>query len=116
MSAGIHNITVEVGATFRLNVTWKDGNGDPIDLTGYEARMQFRKKFSSTTTIMSFTSGAGTIVLGGADGTVAVKGIATLTETITDKFGVYDLELIAPNGDVDRILKGEVEFDPEVTR
>jgi hypothetical protein len=116
MSAGEHDIDIEIGATFFLNVTWEDENGDPIDLTGYDARMQIRKKYSSSTTIMSFTTGAGTITLGGAAGTIAVKGLATVTEDVTDKYGVYDLEMIAPNTDVYRILKGNVNFDPEATR
>lgn len=116
MSAGEHDIDIEIGATFFLNVTWEDEDENPIDLTGYDARMQVRKKYTSTTSLLSFTTGAGTITLGGAAGTIAVKGLATVTELVTEKYGVYDLEMIAPNGDVYRILKGVVNFDPEATR
>jgi len=116
MTAGSYDVEVEVGATFFLDVTWKDPDGNPIDNTGYDARMQFRKTYKSTTTVMSFTTGGGQITLGGADGKVHVKGIAAVTELITDRYGVYDLEMIAPSGDVYRILKGAADFDPEVTR
>lgn len=116
MTAGIKDIEVEVGATFRMNVVWNDPDGNPIDNTGYEARMQFRKKYGAAAIIMSFTTADLSIILGGADGSIAIKGLATLTEDITDRYGVYDLEMLAPNGDVDRILKGAVDFDPEVTK
>lgn len=116
MGAGEHDITIEIGATFLLNVTWKDSNGDPIDLTGYDARMQVRKKYSSATALISATTGNGKITLGGAAGTIAVELVPTDSEDITDKYGVYDIELIAPNARVYRLLKGVVTFDPEVTR
>ncbi len=30
--------------------------------------------------------------------------------------GVYDIEFVAPNGDVTRLMKGNVSLDREVTR
>lgn len=115
MTAGVKDIQIEVGATFRMRVVWKDAFGTPMDLTGYEARMKVKHKFSDTDAILTFTSAGGEIVLGTTDGLITIKGLATVTETITQKYGYYDLELVAPNGDVDRILKGAVDFDPEVT-
>lgn len=115
MTAGVYDITIEVGATFRLPVIWEDPDGNPIDNTGYEARMKVKKKYSDTVALLEFTTTGGQIVLGGVDGSVTVKGLATVTEGVTAKYGVYDLEMVAPNGDVDRILMGDVEFSPEVT-
>lgn len=116
MTAGVYDVDVEVGATFFLTVTWKDSSDVPINNTGYTARMQFRKNHKSDTVIMGFTTGGGEITLGGANGVISVKGLATLTEDITDRYGVYDLEMVSPSGDVYRILQGEADFDPEVTR
>jgi hypothetical protein len=116
MPAETHNITIEQGATFRLNITWNDSNGSPINLTGYTARMQVRKKHTSPDPpLLTFTTENGAITLGGAAGTIAVVGLATLTDDVDVKTGVYDLELV--NGtEVTRLIEGAVTITPEVTR
>ena len=116
MSAGTYDILIEKGATFQLSLTWKAPNGTPYDLTGYTARMQVRKAYSSTTTLLSLTSANSDIVLGGVAGTIIVTATATATAAIDATRGVYDLELVAPSGVVTRVLKGDVEISPEVTR
>jgi hypothetical protein len=117
MSAGVHNITIEQGATFTLPIVWRDGEGDPIDLTGYQgARMQVRRTYKSPDTLLSLTSEDGDIVLGTTDGTITVTASAEATAAINAKCGVYDLELVDPYDVVIRLLKGEVVIDPEATR
>jgi hypothetical protein len=115
MVAGVHDITIEQGATFTLSVIWKDSNDTPIDVTGYTARMQLRQKYNSETAALSLTSAAGDIVLGGAAGTIVVTAAATVTDDIPFRTGVYDLELV--NGTVvTRLLQGCATISPEVTR
>lgn len=116
MAAGIYDITVEQGATFRLEATWKDSTGAPVNLTGYSARMQIRETYESEEIIFSFTSTGGSIVLGGALGTVVVTGSATDTAKIPMTPAVYDLELEASNGVVTRLLQGRAIITREVTR
>jgi hypothetical protein len=116
MAAANYDITIEQGATFQLNIVWKAPNGTPIDLTGYTARMQVREKVSSTATLLSLTTENGGIALGGAAGTIAVTAAATLTDDITTKRGVYDLELVSSGGVVTRLIEGCVTISPEVTR
>lgn len=116
MAAGVYDITVEQGATFRLSVTWKDSTDTPINLTGYSARMQIRETYESEETIASFTSTGGSIVLGGALGTIVVTGAATDTAQIPMTPAVYDLELEASNGVVTRLLQGAANITREVTR
>lgn len=116
MAAGEHDITIEQGATFQMSLLWKDSAGDPVNVTGYTARMQVREKVTSTTTLLSLTSDAGDIVLGGTAGTIDVTASATATAAIDEKRGVYDIELVSPGGIVTRLLKGCVTISPEVTR
>ncbi len=117
MPAAQYDITIEQGATFLLDLLWKDSNGTPVDLTGYAARMQVRRKYDAPDpALLSFTDANGAITLGGAAGTIAIKGLATLTDVVPAKQGVYDLELVAPNGDVTRLVAGIVIVTPEVTR
>ncbi len=116
MAAGSHDILIEQGATFRLRLIWKDSAEVPIDLTGYTARMQVRRKHSAADpALISFTTENGGITLGGAAGTIVVEGLATLTDDLPAKPCVYDLELV--NGTVvTRLIEGAVTITPEVTR
>jgi len=117
MTAGSHDITIEQGATFRLSLIWKDSAGALVDLTGYTARMQVRRRHSSEDPpALSLTSAAGDIVLGGTAGTIVVTAAATVTDDIDFKAGVYDLELEDSTGFVTRLVEGSVTITPEVTR
>lgn len=116
MTAGVYDITIEQGATFRLNLEWVDSNSDPVDLTGYTARMQVRRRYASTEAALNLTTENGGIVLGGAAGTILIEAAAGATDDIDFKIGVYDLELEAADGFVTRLLQGAVTISPEVTR
>lgn len=116
MAAVTYDITIEQGATFQLNIVWKNPNETPINLTGYTARMQVREKVASTSTLLNLTTENGGIALGGVTGTIAVTAAASLTDDITVKRGVYDLELISSGGVVTRLVEGCVTISPEVTR
>lgn len=115
MAAGRHDITIEQGATFQLSLIWKDSDAVPIDITGYTARMQVRRRHTSDTTMLEFTSAAGDITLGGAAGTIVVSADAPLTGE-TARSAVYDIELVSPAGVITRLLEGDVTITPEVTR
>jgi hypothetical protein len=117
MSAGIHNIKVEQGATFSQTFTWKI-NSNPVDLTGYTARMKARdttRRASAVNEIISLTSPSGGIVLGGAAGTIAVTISASATASMLAGKYIYDLELVAPNTTVTRLIKGAFTVLSEVT-
>jgi hypothetical protein len=113
MAAANYDILIEQGATFNLTIRWKDKDGDPIDLTGFDARMQIRKSFASDE-IVSLTSDDG-ITLGGALGTIEINIDADTTEELDIRRGVFDLELINA-GVVNRLIQGSVNITPEVTK
>lgn len=117
MSAGVHNIKAEKGATFSQTFTWKiDSNA--VDLSSYSARMKVRdpKRAPSVNQIISLTSAVGGgITLGGAAGTIAVTIAANIMDNIVAGKYVYDLELEADNGTVTRLLKGTFTVYDEVT-
>jgi hypothetical protein len=116
---GQHDLQIIKGSTFLFNFTYKSGpdanTQTPVDLTGYTARMQIRKKTNSTDKIVDLTTENGGIVLGGVDGTVAVTIAASVTAAIVERSGVYDLELVQGTY-VRNILGGAVEFIEEVTK
>ena len=110
-------LVIEQGATFRRTFTWLTGTPSaPVNLTGYSARMQIRKTTASSAVYATLTSANGGIVLGGAAGTIELFISAVDTAAYSWSTGVYDLELVAPSGDVRRLIGGAVRVDPEVTR
>lgn len=123
MPASTFNFAAEQGATLAHLFTWYSEapsagspEGVPVDLTGATARMQVRAKVTSPDVLHSFTTENGGIVLGGASGDITIKATATQTATWNFTRGVYDLEVVAADGTVTRLLKGNFVVDPEVTR
>lgn len=134
MLAGKHNIVLQQGSTFDLLLTLQYPNPDyPADcqdpedcpeylvwdLTGYTAKMQVRKYVESASAHIELnTTNAGgypRIVLGGVNGTIQLLIRAEDTQLITQS-GNYDLEITAPNNEVDRILEGTFTVSRQVTQ
>ncbi len=119
MTAGVLNLSIEQGATFRLPITWKTGTPRTVvNLTGYTARMQLRRVVTDELPLISITdtlSSEGQVILGGVLGTIEVFITDTATEELVSG-GVYDLELIAPNDDVKRLVQGRFSLSLNVTR
>lgn len=115
MSAGAYNFVIEQGATFDRLFTYKADGTNPTNLTGYTARMQIRVTHDAPVAILSLTSPTN-ITLGGAAGTLRVVITDEVTAALAAGSYVYDLEIEDAAGAVTRLLKGEVEVDPEVTR
>lgn len=115
------NIDIYQGATFRKSLAWKsaDDNGQNAvarDLTGYKARMQVRPSKDSSVVFHTLTTENGDIVITGATGAIDLRIGADATALFKGNRGVYDLELVAPNGDVTRLVEGIAFIHPEVTR
>lgn len=106
MPAVTKNLTIEQKATFRKKMTYRDKFKKPINLTGYGARMQIRGADGSL--IADLSTQNGKIVLGGATGTIELILSAAETALMTFATALYDLKLIAPNGDEIRMLQGKV--------
>ena len=115
MAAGTLDFTIEQGATFNLLLTWEINNV-AVNLTGYTARLQARVDVEDTETILSLTTSNGGITLGGAAGTISLDQTATQTTQLAPGTYVYDLELIASNATVTRLVQGELLISAEVTR
>lgn len=115
MSQNIYNFTINQGETFSKSVTWKDAAGVVVNLTGYTARMQLRRKVNSETIEKSLTTENGGILI-----TAPLTGVITMFMSATDTaflsgVYVYDLELVSA-GIVKRLLQGTITLDLEVTR
>jgi hypothetical protein len=114
-TAGTYNITMDQGAQWTLTVVYEDSNGNPIDLTGYTARMQLRKKFDSTTAVLTLATGGQGIVITPLTGTLELTATTAQMLAIEGGIYVYDLELTNA-GVVTRLMMGSATVRSEVTK
>lgn len=108
---------MEQGTSFALALRITDGAGNPVSLSGYQARMQVRPSAGypgDPLADLSTAAGEGITISG--DGTALTVAIsADATAGYTWEHAVYDLLLQAPDGDVLRLLRGEVTVSAAVT-
>lgn len=114
MSAGQYSFEIDQGSTFTRTLTYKV-SGVVVNLTGYTARMQLRPTVASDTVTLSLTTENGRISLT-SQGVITLSVAADVTAALAAGVYVYDLELVAGNGTVTRLLEGSAIVSPEVTR
>lgn len=105
------NLTVDQGSTFKASIDVSDSDDNAIVLTGYTVAGQLRKSYASlnfTDFTASVTSeNLGTITIGLSD---------TQTNSLRAGRYVYDVEITSPSGEKTRVLEGQLEITPGVTR
>ena len=50
MGASQYDFTIEQGSSFKMSLIYKDSNGDPIDISGWCARLTWRTSSNVTQT------------------------------------------------------------------
>lgn len=90
-------------------------DGTPVDLTGASARMQLRRTLASTEVLQELSTADGTIVLGGAAGTIQLALPGATTANLSGE-GVYDLVITFASGKVKRLMSGRFVVLDGVTR
>lgn len=111
-------------ATFVANTVLLDSDQQPVDLTGYSARMQIRRDRDAVLPVYTLTSDSlGGISLGAQgeiDITIPAGQTAPVLVPAIDPEGevwYHDLLLTDPAGDlVERLYQGIVSVLPGVTR
>ena len=120
--AGIKDLYIEQGATYKLAVKMKHADGTPFDLTDWTIqRGQIRKTRRSDTVVKSFTITVENAAQGEMTVSLSAEDSASIPagETVSDPRSkyVYDIEIEnGVTGEVMRILEGFVYISPEVTR
>lgn len=91
----------------------------PKDLTGYIFRMKIKDRVGGT--VLASTEAADaplnviTITVDTALKTITRKILATATDDLSFRAGVYDVEAVSPTGDVTLLLYGAAKLVKEVT-
>jgi hypothetical protein len=111
-----HDIVVQQGAAFKLNIQARNSNGTPRPLVGYSAAMQVRSTVDDSIKLVDASTANGKITINGPGGIVMINVSAVETTAMTWVKGVWDLEISTGITDVERIAEGFASFSPEVTR
>ena len=126
MPAGRHNFIIEQGSTTDFEIQYNDSNGNPVDLTYYQARMQIRSGFGSSGTLFASLSssldedGTGLNLNGSGgnkpltSGSIGFIISAASSSNFTFSEARYDLELVSGSF-VTRLLEGKIRLSKEVT-
>lgn len=86
----------------------------PVPLDGYTARMTIKDRMRGTE-LTSLTTENGRITIDPVTYVIQLKIEATETATFDWTTGVYDLEMVSPDGTVSQLIYGTVSVSPEVT-
>lgn len=129
MAAGKYSFIIEQGSTLDFEISYKDSNNNPIDLTNYGGRMQIRPTVQSSDVYLSLSSnrnsdGTGLNFSGSNSTTPPTSGsigiyVSAITSSLLDfNEAYYDLEIYSGSSPeyVVRILEGKVKLSKEVTR
>ena len=116
MAARLTLPTIEKGATYNHVLYWKDKTKTPINLTGVTAKMQVRETVESSTVLVELSTENSGIIIVPLEGKITLHLSAVQTTSLQGSGGVYDLEVYFTNGDIVRLIEGQVVFKAEVTR
>lgn len=111
-------ITIKMGATFDLPISYTDELGNPINLLGYTAKMQVRDTpKASNPPLLDLTTENGNIDIDGLNGIVEVTIDRNVTAALPPNWtGFYDLFIISPSNYWILLLEGTVYIEPDVTK
>jgi len=112
MTAANYNLTIDQGSDFAIQLTLSEDNSAK-NLTGYAARAQMRSKKSDASSAADFTCTVVDAVLG----KIKVSMANGTTSQLSPGIYYYDLELFTnEDGNVTRLIEGQVTVTQEVTR
>lgn len=105
------NFTIDQGTTFLADIDVTDVDGDALNLNGYSVAGQMRKSYNSTT----FTAFSASIH-NATEGVLRIQLSAAVTGALKAGRYVYDVEITASDNTVTRVIEGQIEVTPGVTR
>ena len=121
MAAGIYDIYIERGSDWELILTYKDSNGNAINLTGCSVEAELKETADLTSAVLLPISASITDASGGEITLSLTKAqTATLTYAVGPNYRykkeyAYDVLLNLTTGKTVRILNGKANVSPGVT-
>lgn len=106
------NLDIDQGSDYQTTITVEGSNGLPFDLTGYSARGQIRRNYTSTTAY-NFTA----TITDPTDGEINIFLDHSVSAAMKAGRYLYDIEIVqSSSSDITRVIEGQVEINPRITR
>jgi hypothetical protein len=121
MAAAKYSFVIEQGSTLNFSIVYNDANGQPVNLSQYNAKMQIRQTYSSPPLLTLSSSlnadGTGLNMSNAVSGTIGIYIASCTSSLLTFNEALYDLDIISGSNCpiVNRILEGKVKLSKEVT-
>lgn len=106
---GNYDITIHQGATFSLDLQYKDTSGNGVNMSGYSVAGKLVNRLNTATVTTFATSFVDQTV-----GKFKLKLTAAITAAITEECQ-YDIMITEPGGDKYYLLQGRAFVDPGFT-
>lgn len=116
MEPAAYNFNIYQGSTWSRQMTYKDGDGNVINLSGYAVRLKIRQTWGGTVLLSLSTGAEGGITVAATSPNISVTITPTQTDALTFGKAVYDMEIESPAGVVDRLIEGVVTLKKAVTK
>jgi hypothetical protein len=105
------NISVDQGSSFTSIIVVEGVEGLIVNLEDYTVRGQIRKTYASLTAV-NFTAE----IISEDSGEIEISLTAAQTRAMKPGRYVYDVEVIDDTNIVTRVVEGQIEINPAVTR
>lgn len=119
--ATAYKFSWDKGTTISRVLHWKRDQGtpevpnyQPVNLTGYSARMEIRDKVGGLL-LHRMDTASSSMLIDAPNGAISFEIPASVTKLWTWRNAVWDLELVDTAGRVTRLLQGTIALSPEVT-
>ncbi|MFM7796143.1 MAG: hypothetical protein ACKO7N_05200 [Candidatus Nitrosotenuis sp.] len=93
MSAGKYDFSIEQGSSFTLSLVYKDSNGNPVDLTGWCARLVWKSNAGVETFSTETVNPVYRFDIDEPNGKLILQFPASVTNEFNFSTAKYDLEL-----------------------
>ena len=112
MAAGIYNFKIEQGATTDFELVYKDSDGNPIDLSGYSARMDLRQQAGASTSYLTLSSSLDSVGLMAKNVELCRLGYEVMKDKkkLNKKYNVKNLNFIIPSNFGSENIEPDVEL------
>jgi len=108
------DLTIPQGTTWGMSWPIVDDSGVPVTVDGWTVRSQIRDSVTATAVLWEWSTDDGTAEA--VADTVILRLTPAQSSAWTWRTGLYDVELVDPDGEVFRLTQGRVTVDREVTR
>ncbi len=105
------NLAVDQGSDFFSAITVEGSDGNIFNLSGYTARGQVRKTYASSTAYDLHAT-----ISNPSNGGINISLSSTQTAMMRPGRYVYDVEIVDAQNVVTRVVEGQIEVTPRVTR